>query len=122
MMTEYHREESEDSNVLLKPNDAFTLMGSYEKKINTSNNDCNCQSTVLIVDDNMFNLIPLELILKEMFQIQVDKAFDGKEAVDKFSINLNKKCCNVYYRLIFMDISMPIMDGYEATNKILSMV
>jgi hypothetical protein len=32
----------------------------------------------------MFNLIPLELILDEIFSIQVDKAMNGKEAVNMF--------------------------------------
>ena len=36
--------------------------------------ECGCESTVLIVDDNFFNLIPLELILRETCQLQVDKA------------------------------------------------
>jgi hypothetical protein len=40
--------------------------------------DCNCESTILIVDDNMFNLIPLELILTENFRIRIDKALNGQ--------------------------------------------
>jgi CheY-like chemotaxis protein len=73
----------------------------------------------LIVDDNMFNLIPLELILKEMFQITVDKALNGQEAVNMFQKNLVKKCCNVRYKLVLMDLNMPIMDGYDATALII---
>jgi CheY-like chemotaxis protein len=75
---------------------------------------------VLIVDDNMFNLIPLELLLEEMFDISVDKAMNGQEAVSCFIKNLSKTCCDKKYKLIFMDLNMPIMDGYEATRQILS--
>jgi CheY-like chemotaxis protein len=63
----------------------------------------------------MFNLIPLELLLNDMFGIVVDKAQNGKEAVTMFSKNLNKQCCKTQYRIVLMDLNMPIMDGYEAT-------
>ena len=65
---------------------------------------CSCESSILIVDDNMFNLIPLELILKENFGLSVDKAMNGSEAANMFSKNLVKKCCDVKYRLILMDL------------------
>ncbi len=29
-----------------------------------------------------------------------------------FKQNYEKTCCNVRYKMIFMDINMPIMDGY----------
>jgi PleD family two-component response regulator len=83
--------------------------------------DCGCESTVLIVDDNFFNLVPLELILRETYQLQVDKAQNGLEAVNKFRLDLNKKCCNIRYRMVFMDLNMPVMDGYRATEIILQM-
>jgi CheY-like chemotaxis protein len=50
-----------------------------------------------------------------MFGIVVDKAQNGKEAVTMFSKNLNKQCCKAQYRIVLMDLNMPIMDGYEAT-------
>ncbi len=76
---------------------------------------------MLIVDDNMFNLIPLELILKERFQITVDRALHGQEAVDMFERNVSKKCCDVRYKLVLMDLQMPIKDGYDATADILKL-
>jgi PAS domain S-box-containing protein len=41
---------------------------------------------------------------------QVDLAEDGKQAVDAFKRNP--------YELIFMDVQMPVMDGYQATKAI----
>ena len=44
--------------------------------------DCGCESSILIVDDNCFNLIPLEMILKKNFNLKCDKAMNGQEAVN----------------------------------------
>lgn len=75
----------------------------------------------MIVDDNFFNLLPLELILRETFGIKTDKALNGQEAVTKFiNYNLQKYCeCGVRYKLVLMDLNMPIMDGYKASREIL---
>ena len=54
-------------------------------------------------------------------RICVDEATNGKEAVEKFekfflnSKCLNPTCRNSCYRLIIMDLNMPIMDGFEAS-------
>eukprot|EP00347_Sterkiella_histriomuscorum_P020341 403338179 len=80
---------------------------------------CSCETQILIVDDNMFNLLPLELILKQFFQVTVDRALNGQEAVNMFQKNLLKKCCNLKYKLVLMDLNMPVMDGYDATAIIL---
>ena len=39
---------------------------------------------ILIVDDSMFNLIPLELILSEIYGLKVDKASNGLQAVNLY--------------------------------------
>ena len=47
----------------------------------------------------------------------MDEACDGQEAVDLVVARMRKRSCRVY-RLIFMDINMPIKDGYAATEEI----
>jgi len=74
---------------------------------------CGC-SPVLVVDDNEFNIYTNKQMLKTHFKLRSDTAYDGQQAVDKFRQSL--KCCP--YRLIFMDINMPVMDGHEATRTI----
>ena len=56
-------------------NDGPIVRGNIKTPLERSQKkECGCESTVLIVDDNFFNLVPLELILRETYQLQVDKA------------------------------------------------
>jgi signal transduction histidine kinase/CheY-like chemotaxis protein len=66
-------------------------------------------SRILLVDDNIINQ---EIIvgLLEHSNIQIDIASNGQEALDMFEVDK--------YALILMDIQMPIMDGYKATELI----
>jgi len=92
-----------------------------ERKVSSSQSfeGCNCDEQILIVDDNSFNLIPLELILETNFGLKCDQATNGLIAYEKVKENLKKKCCNQNYKLILMDLNMPVMDGFESTEKIL---
>ena len=66
----------------------------------------------LIVEDNEFNQIVLrDTLLEWNPNCTIDIAENGLKGVEKASVN--------HYNLIFMDIRMPIMDGHEATRKIL---
>lgn len=91
-------------------------------KFNSQMSQVCCTSAVLIVDDNLFNIIPLEEMLKNNMRIQVDKALNGQQAVEMFKTNINKRCCQNRYKLVLMDLNMPIMDGYDATKKIIKII
>lgn len=68
---------------------------------------------VLIVDDNDNNRLTLNLLLEEVEDVEVHEAEDGQIAVEM--------CVKQNYDLIFMDIMMPNMDGFEATKYIKQM-
>ncbi len=63
----------------------------------------------LIVEDNLINQKVLDKLLSTL-NIPSDIANNGKEAVFMF--------CKNEYEIIFMDLQMPEMDGFEATEKI----
>ena len=85
---------------------------------------CGCKPKILVVDDMEFNIIPVRFLLKQNYNIDIEDASDGKVALDKFTKELKKPCgcINRAYRLIFMDIGMPVMDGIEASNKITNLI
>ena len=70
---------------------------------------------ILLVEDNELNReIATEII--GMTGVTIDSAENGKIAVEKVMEAPEK-----WYDLIFMDIQMPIMNGYEATAAIRSL-
>lgn len=70
----------------------------------------NCR--VLLVDDNEMNVEIAKIFIEET-GATVEVAEDGQKAVDMVAASPEN-----YYQLIFMDIQMPIMDGYKATQEI----
>ncbi len=66
-------------------------------------------ANILLVEDNFSNQQIIILYIKNEV-MKIDVAFNGKEALDKFG--------KAKYDLILMDVQMPIMDGFKATQKI----
>lgn len=67
---------------------------------------------ILLVEDNELNQEIAQYLLMEM-GMEVTVANNGQEAVELF-----RESAPDTYQLIFMDIMMPIMNGYEATRAI----
>ena len=86
----------------------------YTENVNTeSTEDIPLEGLhALIAEDNELNLEIAKLMLEET-GIGVECAADGKEAVAKF-----EESEPGYYDVIFMDIMMPYMNGWDATRKI----
>ncbi|MEP2770681.1 MAG: response regulator [Fulvivirga sp.] len=64
---------------------------------------------VLIVEDNQINQVVATKFLKK-WNMSVDIANNGQEALEKLS--------KTTFDLVLMDLQMPVMDGYEATEQI----
>ena len=72
------------------------------------------ENDILVVDDEEFNLNCMKNLLK-LEKNKADYAINGEECVKKVIENPN-------YKLIFMDVYMPIMDGLQASQKIENLV
>lgn len=83
----------------------YEIIKHDEHKISIDNTHINA----LIVDDNKLNVIVLKKFLLDI-GISSDTAENGKIALERMHEN--------NYQLIFMDIHMPEMDGWEATRII----
>jgi signal transduction histidine kinase/CheY-like chemotaxis protein len=98
---------------------SFTLTLPYLHNANVEENEKNTTTEIfdlsgihiLLVEDNEFNSIIASTLLRN-WKATVDLAWNGNEAFEKATQN--------QYDVILMDLHMPLMNGYDATEKILS--
>jgi PAS domain S-box-containing protein len=104
------------SKPLLLPMIEDTLKDIINKKTDTENvedpeNNIFVKNHILLVEDVDINR-EIVMTLLEHTGLAIDTAENGIEAVKQVTNNIAK------YDMIFMDIQMPLMDGYEATRQI----
>ncbi|RTY94955.1 PAS domain S-box protein [Flavobacterium sp. GT3R68] len=79
----------------------------FPDSINFSTNE----PVILIVEDNKINLLLAKTIIKKNIpNAIIHESYNGTEAVEF--------CENINPTLILMDVQMPMMNGYEATQEI----
>lgn len=86
------------------------MTNNFGRSGSTSNiHESSDKYNVLIVDDIPTNLAVIEGLLTG-YDINLIRAMDGKKAVDLYKTRT--------IDLVFMDIQMPLMDGFDATREI----
>ena len=97
-----------------KESAAATSLSNGVVHVSKEDKDDPVDPRVLIVDDNAINLRLLNTFLKtKRTYTRVIQAEDGKKAVDAVT-----SAGPSPFDIIFMDISMPVMNGFEATRAI----
>ncbi|CAD8071762.1 unnamed protein product [Paramecium primaurelia] len=103
---------------------SFNKITSNLKEDQSTQQNCH---HYLIVDDDCFNIFAFKRMLQELYknnkhlftnEFDIDSTLSGSESITKIK---TKKCCSTCqgYKIIFMDIEMPIMNGQETTKFIL---
>lgn len=94
----------------------YTLDRAIGKENHTAQNETDNKKfdgqTVLLAEDNELNReIAVEILCN--MGLHVDTVENGKEAVEMLSASQPDR-----YKVILMDVQMPVMDGYQATKEI----
>ncbi len=101
--------KSEETVKLEKPIKTEQNIKKDVKDITKANSKSVKKHLILLVEDNKINqVLAKTLLIKNGFKVEI--AENGKKAIEKFEKNK--------FSLILMDLHMPIMDGYEATEII----
>ncbi len=91
-------------NKLLEPKSQQLILSTLDSSPSMAN-----PPSILIVDDEIFNVMILENYCKSA-QLKTERAYNGKEAIEKVKEFYNK---GQRFDMILTDVNMPIMDGYQ---------
>ncbi|KAK4978316.1 hypothetical protein LTR28_006250 [Elasticomyces elasticus] len=91
------------------------LASGSQKQFTDAAPEACSQPRILLVDDNKINLKLLHTFMRKRAYSDVHHAEDGAQAVDLY---IKLADAGKPPEIVFMDISMPIMDGFEATRRI----
>jgi CheY-like chemotaxis protein len=94
----------------------FHLLGRVVKKRGRIQKDI---ARILIVDDDQINLLVATNYLKSLDTYAFETASDGRCAIELVK---KQALSGVFYDLVLMDCNMPVMDGFEATKILISMI
>ncbi len=96
--------------ITLKPGKADSLSSVENKKPGKPAKDL-AGLKILLAEDNEYNqIVAVEMLKKLIHKPVIAVANTGKEVIQQLKKN--------NYDIIFMDIHMPVMDGYETTRQI----
>ena len=128
--SKFHRRKTKQINDKSKTHSESSHNKSQIKKYGSesdseflnSDDQCLC-ADILVVDDEEFNVMATQKMLKNL-GYDSDAAYNGEECINLINkkLELNCKCNCHYYKLIFLDIVMPIMDGIATAKKIQEMI
>jgi len=103
--------------VPLRTKPSTTPCSSLNENIPASPPGPALRDAILLVDDNDINLRILVACITKLKNSDTDyiTASDGQQALDRYTDAIN---IGMRIPIIFMDISMPVMDGFTSTRKI----
>ncbi|KAH7113779.1 hypothetical protein B0J11DRAFT_541303 [Dendryphion nanum] len=107
--------KEEISKILGKQPKQSSLPTRTKRPANNMTDEPMSDLNVLLVDDNALNLRLLGSFLKKNRYNKTQQAENGAQAVEAVR-NHDER-----FDIIFMDLSMPVMNGFEATRQIRSM-
>ena len=115
------KDKSKTDNLNINKSNKLNINNNI--KNNKNNNSCKRCNDVLLCDDEEFNLSTIKNMLKK-FKVNADISTNGKECLDSIlkKKELNCNCNKSSYKLLLLDMMMPVMDGFEAAKKIQELI
>ena len=100
----------------MSPHSSFRMLPQSDNGTMRKSTKCVCPE-LLVIDDDSFNILAMENILGAM-SLTFNYGFNGEEAISLVANRVNNPCGEncLFYKVILMDCTMPIMDGFEASR------